>query len=134
MNIMDNSSIYKWLDDLARYFETRDTHGEDMASWANLFNAETARKIKAALTAAEQENARLREALRRIAEAPTDDELRAIHECKRLPAAASDDRSVDRLIRAARQMLEWWGSDTLSLKDCEDDLRFALKAFDEVRA
>lgn len=66
---MDNSSISVWLDELALYFEKRDTHAEDRAHWANIYNAETARKIKAALTAAEQENARLRQALRRIAEA-----------------------------------------------------------------
>lgn len=64
---------------------------------------------------------------------PTDDELRAFHDCKQLPVATSHDRSIDRLIRAVRQMLEWWESETLSLKDCEDDLRFALKAFDKGR-
>lgn len=61
------------------------------------------------------------------------DDQRAIRECRRLPVAASGDRSIDRLIRAARQMLEWWESDALSLKDCEDDLRFALEAFDARR-
>ena len=67
---MNNSTINKWLDDLAGYFERRDPHGEDRAHWANVYNAEAARKIKAALSAAEgeierlrAENVRMREAL-----------------------------------------------------------------------
>lgn len=35
----------KWLRECAEYFERRDTGGEDMAHWANVANAETARKI-----------------------------------------------------------------------------------------
>lgn len=65
---MDNNAINKWLDDLARYFETRDRHGEDRAHWADVYNAENARKIKAALSASEAEVARLKEALRPFAE------------------------------------------------------------------
>lgn len=34
-----------WLEGAARYFEKRDTMGEDRAHWANVYNAETARKI-----------------------------------------------------------------------------------------
>ena len=59
---MDNSSIGEWLDELARHFERHDTQGEDRVHWANVCNAENARKIKAALAATEKENARLREA------------------------------------------------------------------------
>lgn len=66
---MDTSAISKWLDDLALYFEHRDTHGEDRSHWANVYNAETARKVKSALTAAEARIRELEEALRQIAEA-----------------------------------------------------------------
>lgn len=59
---MDNNAINKWLDDLARYFETRDRHGEDRAHWADVYNAENARKIKAALAASEAEIDRLKTA------------------------------------------------------------------------
>ena len=65
----DVSPIMKWLDELARYFENRDTGGEDRAHWANVYNSENALKVKAALTASEAEVERLREALRQIAEA-----------------------------------------------------------------
>lgn len=60
---MDNSAINRWLDDLAIYFERRDTHGEDRAHWANVYDAEAARKIKAALSAAEARIERLEAAL-----------------------------------------------------------------------
>ena len=63
---MDTSAISKWLDDLAIYFERRDTHGEDKAFWANVYNAESVRKIKAALSAAEARIERLEKALKRL--------------------------------------------------------------------
>lgn len=63
---MNNSTINKWLDDLAGYFERRDTHGEDKAFWANVYNAESVRKIKAALSAAEARIRELEGALRSI--------------------------------------------------------------------
>ena len=63
---MDNNTAAKWLDDLALYFERRDTRGEDKAFWANVYNAESARKIKAALSAAEVRIRELEEALRSI--------------------------------------------------------------------
>jgi hypothetical protein len=34
-----------WLQEAARYFEKRDTRGEDSAFWSNLYNAEAARDI-----------------------------------------------------------------------------------------
>lgn len=34
-----------WLEEAARYFEKRDTKGEDAAFWANVYNAEAARDI-----------------------------------------------------------------------------------------
>lgn len=64
----DVSPIMKWLDELARYFENRDTGGEDRAHWANVYNSENALKVKAALAASEAEVSRLREALRPFAE------------------------------------------------------------------
>ena len=35
----------EFLQDAARYFENRDTQGEDRAHWANVYNAENCRKI-----------------------------------------------------------------------------------------
>lgn len=34
-----------WLEGAARYFEKRDTRGEDSAFWSNVYNAEAARDI-----------------------------------------------------------------------------------------
>lgn len=34
-----------WLEGAARYFEKRDTRGEDSAFWSNVYNAEIARDI-----------------------------------------------------------------------------------------
>lgn len=68
---MDNNTAAKWLDDLALYFERRDTHGEDKAFWANVYNAESVRKIKAALSAAEARIRELEGASEAISAAPT---------------------------------------------------------------
>ena len=46
----DDAKLVKWLEDAARYFEARDIHGEDNAHWANVFNAETCRKIAARMS------------------------------------------------------------------------------------
>ncbi|MEM9999970.1 MAG: Lar family restriction alleviation protein [Pseudomonadota bacterium] len=40
----------KWLETAADYFEIRPTDGEDMAHWANVYNAENARKIATLLS------------------------------------------------------------------------------------
>lgn len=42
---MTPSEAIKFLDDAAEYFEKRDTHGEDRAYWANVYNAENCRKV-----------------------------------------------------------------------------------------
>ena len=34
-----------FLDECAKYFEHRPTHGEDRVYWANIYNAENCRKI-----------------------------------------------------------------------------------------
>ena len=68
----DVSPIMKWLDELARYFENRDTGGEDRAHWANVYNAENALKVKSALVASEAEVERLREALTELIECCSD--------------------------------------------------------------
>lgn len=34
-----------WLEAAARYFEKRDTRGEDSAFWSNVYNAEQARDV-----------------------------------------------------------------------------------------
>lgn len=44
---MDEAQAIAWLEEAARYFEKRDTGGEDAAFWANVANAENARKIAA---------------------------------------------------------------------------------------
>ena len=41
----DPDSAIAWLERAARYFESRDTGGEDAAHWANIINCEMARKI-----------------------------------------------------------------------------------------
>lgn len=41
----------EWLEQAARYFEKRDTGGEDMAFWANVANAERCRSIAQSLRA-----------------------------------------------------------------------------------
>ena len=38
-----------FLEEAARYFETRPTKGEDRTHWANVYNAENCRKIAATL-------------------------------------------------------------------------------------
>lgn len=60
----DTPAITKWLLDCAEYFERRDTGGEDRAHWANVYNAENARKAAAALTASEARVKELEEALK----------------------------------------------------------------------
>ena len=34
-----------WLEECAKYFENRPTNGENSMHWANVYNAENARKI-----------------------------------------------------------------------------------------
>lgn len=43
--------LAKWADEAARYFERRPTNGEDAAFWANVMNAENARKVACMLRA-----------------------------------------------------------------------------------
>jgi hypothetical protein len=42
---MSKAAMVAWLKACARYFENRDTHGEDMAHWSNVYNAKNAREI-----------------------------------------------------------------------------------------
>src|ERR1700692_4300941 len=42
---MTKEEMVTWLEECAVYFERRDTGGEDMAFWSNVYNAENARKI-----------------------------------------------------------------------------------------
>ena len=42
---MTPSEATKFLEESAKYFETRDTKGEDKAHWANVYNAENCRKV-----------------------------------------------------------------------------------------
>jgi hypothetical protein len=42
---MTSKDAIIWLEEAARYFEKRDTRGEDSAFWSNLYNAEAARDI-----------------------------------------------------------------------------------------
>lgn len=43
--MMTSKDAISWLEGAARYFEKRDTRGEDSAFWSNLYNAEAARDI-----------------------------------------------------------------------------------------
>lgn len=65
---MTLDQIKAWLNEAARYFENRASGGEDSAHWANVVNAETARRAEAALAALEAERDALREALRPFAD------------------------------------------------------------------
>ena len=47
----DAKTKLDWLLDCAKYFENRDTGGEDARHWANVYNAENARAIHTAWTA-----------------------------------------------------------------------------------
>jgi hypothetical protein len=49
MSEPSQDDLLKWLDEAAKYFEMRDTRGEDRAHWANVYNAEMCRKLKQAL-------------------------------------------------------------------------------------
>lgn len=40
----EREKLAKWCDEAARYFERRQTNGEDMAHWSNVMNAQNARK------------------------------------------------------------------------------------------
>lgn len=42
---MTPSEATKFLEEAAKYFESRDTHGEDKAHWSNVYNAENCRKV-----------------------------------------------------------------------------------------
>lgn len=42
---MTPSEAIKFLEEAAKYFENRDTGGEDKAYWSNVYNAENCRKV-----------------------------------------------------------------------------------------
>jgi len=42
---MSKVQMIEWLEDCAKFFENRDTKGEDLTHWANVCNSENARKI-----------------------------------------------------------------------------------------
>lgn len=42
---MDWQRAAEFLDDAARYFRNRDTGGEDMAHWSNVYNGDNCEKI-----------------------------------------------------------------------------------------
>ena len=44
-------ALIAWAEEAARYFENRPTGGEDKAHWANVYNAENARRVADALRA-----------------------------------------------------------------------------------
>lgn len=46
---MNIEQAKKFLEETAKYFDSRDTKGEDRAHWANVYNAENCRKIIALL-------------------------------------------------------------------------------------
>lgn len=58
---MNSKEGERWLDELALYFARRDTGEEDRAFWSNIYNAASARNIRARLSAAEAEIERLKD-------------------------------------------------------------------------
>ena len=44
--VVTRDQMLEWLDECARYFERRDSKGEDRAHWANVHNAKNARTIR----------------------------------------------------------------------------------------
>lgn len=62
----DIAGLVAFANEAAAYFEKRDTGGEDMAHWSNVYNAENCRKLATALQSL---SAELAEAKRREAEA-----------------------------------------------------------------
>ena len=46
---MDALEMQKFLEEAAKYFESRHTNGEDRAHWSNVYNAENCRKIASCL-------------------------------------------------------------------------------------
>ncbi len=47
---MSVNDAIKWLEEASLYFQNRDTHGEDMAYWSNVYNAENCKQIIELLT------------------------------------------------------------------------------------
>lgn len=45
MNLKTKEDAIRFLEECAKYFETRPTGGEDRAYWANVFNAERCRNV-----------------------------------------------------------------------------------------
>lgn len=59
-----SDELIAWCNEAARYFENRPTNGEDAAHWANVSNAENARKVADALRSAQARIAELEDAIR----------------------------------------------------------------------
>ncbi len=60
---MADNELVIFLNDAATYFEKRPTGGEDMAHWANVYNAENCRKAANEIKALRKEVEELRERL-----------------------------------------------------------------------
>lgn len=45
MKVKDSKGAIEFLEEAARYFEKRPTHGEDKAYWSNVYNAENCLEI-----------------------------------------------------------------------------------------
>lgn len=46
-NSLEVEVAIKWLNDAAKYFSVKNTHGEDIEFWANTYNSENAKLIAA---------------------------------------------------------------------------------------
>jgi len=51
---MGKRDAISFLEEAARYFENRQTNGEDRAHWSNVYNADNCRKIAGMLSTLEE--------------------------------------------------------------------------------
>ena len=63
---MNTQVCIEWLEACAKYFENKETYGDDMAHWSNVINAQNARKIRAKLQAGDEMAKALEHCLRAL--------------------------------------------------------------------
>lgn len=122
----DVAGLVSWTYSAARYFENRPTHGEDAAHWANVANAENARKAAAALTVQAGEIEALKRDMQTVRnripmdyleqqgstldalKAFTDARWRIIERCKAAEARIADlTKALRELLSAADKIKHW---------------------------
>lgn len=85
---MDTTNAIAFLDEAARYFETRSTGDEDRAYWSNVYNAKNCRDIAALIGTIERRGAA--RAIEIVRE--TRDEFLSEHYAVGQPAASFNER------------------------------------------